>query len=258
MKRFDIKKSILKNKKAVVIVVISAFVIGGGVIFVKGKIVGNKQEIAFEDFQETVQLEKGDLNESIIVSGNVKSGEVSNVSSTITAKVKAVNVKVGDIVKVGDVICILDDSDIVKEIENKKKAISEEKQVLQENYNKLLSQLNTLKSTQSQNNQNLSKAIELAKSNLDKLNLELSNSEATLNNIVVKKSCRGRGIGGELLESLIDLCGDLHMRTFTLEVDTENAPAIHLYEKFGFKNLGIRKKYYNGSRDAYIMTKSDF
>lgn len=82
--------------------------------------------------------------------------------------------------------------------------------------------------------------------------------EATLNNIVVKKSCRGRGIGGELLESLIDLCGDLHMRTFTLEVDTENASAIHLYEKFGFKNLGIRKKYYNGSRDAYIMTKSDF
>lgn len=82
--------------------------------------------------------------------------------------------------------------------------------------------------------------------------------EATLNNIVVKKSCRGRGIGGELLESSIDLCGDLHMRTFTLEVDTENAPAIHLYEKFGFKNLGIRKKYYNGSRDAYIMTKSDF
>ena len=82
--------------------------------------------------------------------------------------------------------------------------------------------------------------------------------EATLNNIVVKKSCRGRGIGGELLESLIDLCGDLHMRTFTLEVDTENAPAIHLYEKFGFKNLGIRKKYYNGSRYAYIMTKSDF
>ena len=82
--------------------------------------------------------------------------------------------------------------------------------------------------------------------------------EATLNNIVVKKSYRGRGIGGELLESLIDLCGDLHMITFTLEVDTENAPAIHLYEKFGFKNLGIRKKYYNGSRDAYIMTKSDF
>ena len=81
--------------------------------------------------------------------------------------------------------------------------------------------------------------------------------EATLNNIVVKKSCRGRGIGGELLESLIDICGDINIKTLTLEVDISNEPAIHLYEKFGFKNLGIRKKYYNNSRDAYIMTKYD-
>ena len=81
--------------------------------------------------------------------------------------------------------------------------------------------------------------------------------EATLNNIVVKKSYRNRGIGGELLESLIELCSELRMHTFTLEVDTENEPAIHLYEKFGFKNLGIRKKYYNNSRDAFIMTKYD-
>lgn len=82
--------------------------------------------------------------------------------------------------------------------------------------------------------------------------------EATLNNIVVKKSCRGRGIGGELLESLIELCTDFNMKTFTLEVDVFNEPAINLYKKFGFKNLGIRKKYYNNSRDAYIMTKYDF
>ena len=81
--------------------------------------------------------------------------------------------------------------------------------------------------------------------------------EATLNNIVVKKSFRGRGIGGELLESLIDICSDLHVKTFTLEVDTENTPAIHLYKKFGFKNLGVRKKYYNNTRDAFIMTKYD-
>ena len=81
--------------------------------------------------------------------------------------------------------------------------------------------------------------------------------EATLNNIVVKKSHRNRGIGGELLESLIELCSELRMRIFTLEVDTENEPAIHLYKKFGFKNLGIRKKYYNNSRDAFIMTKYD-
>ena len=81
--------------------------------------------------------------------------------------------------------------------------------------------------------------------------------EATLNNIVVKKSCRGRGIGGELLESLIDICSDLNLKTFTLEVNTTNEPAIRLYKKFGFKNLGTRKKYYNNTQDAYIMTKYD-
>ena len=67
--------------------------------------------------------------------------------------------------------------------------------------------------------------------------------EATLNNIVVKKSCRGKGIGGELLESIIELCSDMKMKSLTLEVDTQNLPAINLYKKFGFKNLGTRKKY---------------
>lgn len=81
--------------------------------------------------------------------------------------------------------------------------------------------------------------------------------EATLHNIVVKKSYRNKGIGGELLEALIELCEELHMKSFTLEVDVSNEPAIHLYEKFGFKNLGVRKKYYNNSRDAFIMTKYD-
>lgn len=81
--------------------------------------------------------------------------------------------------------------------------------------------------------------------------------EATLNNIVVKKSCRGRGIGGELLDTIIELCADLNMKTLTLEVDSSNIPAISLYKKFGFQNLGIRKKYYNHTSDAIIMTKYD-
>ena len=78
--------------------------------------------------------------------------------------------------------------------------------------------------------------------------------EATLNNIVVKKYHRGRGLGGELLDTLIDLCTEMNIKTLTLEVNCTNKPAIGLYEKFGFKNLGIRKKYYNNSQDAIIMT----
>lgn len=41
------------------------------------------------------------------------------VSTSLTEKVKSVNVKVGDYVKAGDVICTLDDGDITKEIEKK-------------------------------------------------------------------------------------------------------------------------------------------
>ena len=79
--------------------------------------------------------------------------------------------------------------------------------------------------------------------------------EATLNNIVVKKSCRGRGLGGELLESLIDICSDLNIKTFTLEVNTTNEPAIHLYEKFGFINAGRRRNYYENGEKAWLMVK---
>lgn len=38
-----------------------------------------------------------------------------------------------------------------------------------------------------------------------------------------------------------------------LEVDETNAAAIALYLKQGFKKMGIRKKYYEGIRDAWFM-----
>ncbi len=41
----------------------------------------------------------------------------------------------------------------------------------------------------------------------------------------------------------------------TLEVNENNKIAIHLYEKYGFKIIGTRKKYYNNKYNAYIMTK---
>ena len=43
--------------------------------------------------------------------------------------------------------------------------------------------------------------------------------------------------------------------TMTLEVDENNSPALHLYEKYNFKKVGLRKKYYNGINNAVIMTK---
>ena len=78
--------------------------------------------------------------------------------------------------------------------------------------------------------------------------------EATVNNIAVRVDKRNCKIGTKILEKLIDISKSLNCSSVTLEVNVENVPAIKLYENFGFKNLGIRKNYYNGSADAYIMT----
>ena len=76
-----------------------------------------------------------------------------------------------------------------------------------------------------------------------------------ITNIVVKKDLRCKGIGSMLLDKLIELCKkEKDINSITLEVNTKNIPAIKLYEKYGFKNVGIRKKYYNNTYDAVIMT----
>ena len=75
-----------------------------------------------------------------------------------------------------------------------------------------------------------------------------------ITNIVVKKNLRNNGIGSMLLNKLIELSKKRNINSITLEVNTKNIPAIKLYEKYGFKNVGIRKKYYNNTDDAIIMT----
>ncbi len=76
--------------------------------------------------------------------------------------------------------------------------------------------------------------------------------DAHITNIVVRKNYRNKGIGSLLLEKLIELAKT--KTSLTLEVNTKNEIAQNLYLKYGFKNLGIRKKYYDGIEDAYIMT----
>ncbi len=75
-----------------------------------------------------------------------------------------------------------------------------------------------------------------------------------ITDIVVKKDFRKNGIGSLLLQKLILLTKELNYTELTLEVNSNNEIAKKLYLKFGFKELGIRKKYYNNIDDAIIMT----
>lgn len=76
-----------------------------------------------------------------------------------------------------------------------------------------------------------------------------------ITNIVTKKTKRNLGIASSLLQNAIDLAIQKKASSITLEVNNTNLPAINLYKKFKFEEVGCRKKYYNGTDDALIMTK---
>lgn len=74
-----------------------------------------------------------------------------------------------------------------------------------------------------------------------------------ITNIVVRKDMRNKGIGNILLNKLIQLSKGNQKNTIFLEVNSNNLNAIKLYEKNGFKKVGLRKKYYNNTDDAILM-----
>lgn len=78
--------------------------------------------------------------------------------------------------------------------------------------------------------------------------------EAHITNLAVHPSYRRKGVAKVLLLNTLDECYADKIKYLTLEVRVSNASAINLYESFGFKSLGVRKKYYqNNNEDALIM-----
>lgn len=79
--------------------------------------------------------------------------------------------------------------------------------------------------------------------------------ESHLTSIAVRKDCRRRGIGELLLLSMTRLSVEMKAQVMTLETRVSNTAAQALYEKYGFKKVGLRRRYYADNReDAVIMT----
>ena len=80
--------------------------------------------------------------------------------------------------------------------------------------------------------------------------------EADVMNLAVAPQARKQKIGSKLLTALCEALHSQGIDKLLLEVRASNAPAICLYEGFGFEVLGRRPKYYvNPVEDAYIMGK---
>jgi ribosomal-protein-alanine N-acetyltransferase len=77
--------------------------------------------------------------------------------------------------------------------------------------------------------------------------------EYEIHTIGVDPAYQGHGIGREMLDRLLEFAGS---DTVYLEVRTDNAAAIAMYESAGFATVGLRKRYYRMSgADAYTMQR---
>ena len=79
--------------------------------------------------------------------------------------------------------------------------------------------------------------------------------EAHITTFAVHPAWRRQRIGERLLLAFLDLAIDRGAREATLEVRLSNLPARRLYEKYGFRPVGLRPRYYSDDdEDALIMT----
>ena len=79
--------------------------------------------------------------------------------------------------------------------------------------------------------------------------------EGYIDNVAVDPACRRQGIADALIDTFVRF-GAARLAFLTLEVRAGNAPAIALYEKHGFYEVGRRKDYYDDPKeDAILMTR---
>lgn len=84
--------------------------------------------------------------------------------------------------------------------------------------------------------------------------LWLMTDEAHITTIAVDPDFQGNGLGELLLVALIDCAKVIGARWLTLEVRVTNDVAQRLYEKYTFKEMGVRRRYYSDNgEDALVM-----
>jgi [ribosomal protein S18]-alanine N-acetyltransferase len=81
--------------------------------------------------------------------------------------------------------------------------------------------------------------------------------EAHITILAIHPRFQGQGLGQALLWALLTKAHSRQLERATLEVRDSNLAAVSLYNKFGFKEAGRRKRYYKDTgEDALIMWRS--
>ena len=89
--------------------------------------------------------------------------------------------------------------------------------------------------------------------------MSVAAGESHILNITVRPESQRQGIGGKLMKHFLQLARRHDADTVMLEVRPSNVSAISLYEKMGFNEIGVRRKYYpadEGREDALLLALS--
>ena len=81
---------------------------------------------------------------------------------------------------------------------------------------------------------------------------------ADMMNLCVSPDYRRQGIGEKLTVELERQLREEKVECLTLEVRVSNAPAIALYEKLGFRQVGKRPRYYEKPREDALILRKEF
>ena len=83
----------------------------------------------------------------------------------------------------------------------------------------------------------------------------ISADEAEITNVAVDKDFRRIGVGKGLIEKLKEVGIEKGIKSFFLEVREGNEAARKLYEKCGFKEVGVRRGFYSKPIEDAILMK---
>ena len=77
--------------------------------------------------------------------------------------------------------------------------------------------------------------------------------DGEITNVSVSDKCRNEGIGSKMLHQLLERGKGIGIENYTLEVRSNNMPAIKLYEKLHFVSEGIRPGFYDQPKDDAVI-----
>ena len=78
---------------------------------------------------------------------------------------------------------------------------------------------------------------------------------AELTYLSIHPTFKRMGLGKKLLKETFKKCESFAIKKILLEVSDKNLDALNFYHAFGFKTIGIRKKYYKDGSNALLQEK---